>query len=1042
MRIAHIADVHIRSLSRHDEYKEVFESFIEDCRKNSVDHIFIGGDIYHTKTSGISPEYIDFLKWWLDALSSVAEVHLILGNHDGNLVNLSRQDAISPIVSALNNPRINLYKKSGVYEFSPGFTWCVFSLFDEEGWKDVKPAKGKFNIACYHGSVRGSVTETGWDITEGITTDFFKDFDLCLLGDIHKQQFLGYRDSKPWIGYPGTVIQQGYAEDLIHGYLLWEVDSNDWNVKFNTLPNPKPYVTLEWNGSQDDLVKLAQPYPKQTRFRIKSSISIPQSDIKVITDVLKSTHAASEITFKSDVKVEPDTTKVQNIAEKLNLRSQDTVIELLQKFCKEKKFTNVDWKSTEAEVKKYLTAALNGEEITRGSSWSLKHLKWDNLFAYGADNEIDFSNLSGIVGIFGSNRIGKSSIVGTIMYSLFNTTDRGAMKNLQICNVRKQYCSARAIFEHDGKTYITERQTSKFYNKKGAQNATTALNLFRMNNEEAEDLCGEQRADTEKTIKSLIGTSDDFLLTSLSAQGETGAFMLLSSAKRRALLSRFLDLDIFDRMYEVANKDLLVYKSRLKSMPDKDWISLHSEHEALCSSLMLKIQQNTQAINQLQNNLSELRSELSSHRNFKPVTNIEVEEQEKIVNELQRQAESCNNKICDLQSEIADLSTKLDTISPLLDSEDIQVFKDTLASINSLEKTVETLRHIYEKEASKTKQHQKSLNLLSEVPCGNEYPTCKFIKDAHEDRANFLQQQEVEARAKKDLENAVASLRKLDKDAILAKITKREKAKDLANTISLQISRKETEIEKIRSSCEACTQTLAAAIDKLSNLKEALKNEENYEVVNLRTKIEELSRTIKRLDSEKLEAATQHGKALSDLEKSKHEKEQRQALLAEMKTIEMICEAFSKKGLPLIITKTQLPVINAEIAKILNGIVDFTVELENDDETDSTEIYINYGDSRRVIELCSGMEKTIGAIAIRVALINISTLPKSDMFIIDEGFGTLDESGVEACNRMLASLKKYFRIVLVITHVDGIKDMADHIIEITKKEKDSSVVFV
>jgi DNA repair exonuclease SbcCD ATPase subunit len=63
------------------------------------------------------------------------------------------------------------------------------------------------------------------------------------------------------------------------------------------------------------------------------------------------------------------------------------------------------------------------------------------------------------------------------------------------------------------------------------------------------------------------------------------------------------------------------------------------------------------------------------------------------------------------------------------------------------------------------------------------------------------------------------------------------------------------------------------------------------------------------------------------------------------------------------------------------------------------------------------------------------------MFIIDEGFGTLDESGVEACNRMLASLKKYFRIVLVITHVDGIKDMADHIIEITKKEKDSSVVF-
>jgi DNA repair exonuclease SbcCD ATPase subunit len=62
------------------------------------------------------------------------------------------------------------------------------------------------------------------------------------------------------------------------------------------------------------------------------------------------------------------------------------------------------------------------------------------------------------------------------------------------------------------------------------------------------------------------------------------------------------------------------------------------------------------------------------------------------------------------------------------------------------------------------------------------------------------------------------------------------------------------------------------------------------------------------------------------------------------------------------------------------------------------------------------------------------------MLIIDEGFGTMDESGVESCNRLLTSLKKYFRIILVITHVDGIKDMADHMIEISKNEKDSHVV--
>jgi len=194
IRIAHIADVHIRGLSRHTEYKIVFRAFADDVKKNQVEHVFVGGDVFHTKTSGTSPEYIDFMTWWLKTLSETAELHLTLGNHDGNLVNLSRQDAVTPIVEAFNSPKIHLYKKSGAYEFAPGYVWCVFSLFDEEGWKTVKPVPGKVNIACYHGPVRGAKTETDWLIDEGLTVEFFKDYDYCLLGDIHKTQFLGFRE--------------------------------------------------------------------------------------------------------------------------------------------------------------------------------------------------------------------------------------------------------------------------------------------------------------------------------------------------------------------------------------------------------------------------------------------------------------------------------------------------------------------------------------------------------------------------------------------------------------------------------------------------------------------------------------------------------------------------------------------------------------------------------------------------------------------------------------------------------------------------------
>ena len=140
MRIVHIADIHWRGLSRHDEYKESFACFFDKISSLNPDVIYVGGDIVHSKTQGISPELIDSLCWWFTEMSNVAPTHVILGNHDGLVLNKSRQDAISPIIDALKNPNIYLYKDSGVYPTGhDGFEWCVFSCFDEEGWENVEP---------------------------------------------------------------------------------------------------------------------------------------------------------------------------------------------------------------------------------------------------------------------------------------------------------------------------------------------------------------------------------------------------------------------------------------------------------------------------------------------------------------------------------------------------------------------------------------------------------------------------------------------------------------------------------------------------------------------------------------------------------------------------------------------------------------------------------------------------------------------------------------------------------------------------------------
>ena len=45
--------------------------------------------------------------------------------------------------------------------------------------------------------------------------------------------------------------------------------------------------------------------------------------------------------------------------------------------------------------------------IPAAKKWSLRKMNFDNMFGYGADNTIDFSKLSGVVGLFGQNRGGK-----------------------------------------------------------------------------------------------------------------------------------------------------------------------------------------------------------------------------------------------------------------------------------------------------------------------------------------------------------------------------------------------------------------------------------------------------------------------------------------------------------------------------------------------------------------------------------------------------------------------------------------------------------
>lgn len=1051
MRISLIADVHYRGLSRHAELREIFEFFVEDCRRQNVDHIFIAGDLFHSKTMGISPEVVDEIVWWLKLMASVAEVHIILGNHDGNLTNLSRQDAISPIVNALDSPHVHLYKTSGTYEFSPGFTWCNFGVFDPEGWKNVRPKKDCINIACFHGPVAGSCTETGYEVVGDVDTSFFDDYDFVFLGDIHKHQELAYRLTasgvlKPRIAYPGSVAQNSYGESIDHGYLLWDIKStDDFDVEFRSLPNPRPYITLCWTGTIDELVERASEYPDRSRIRVRSDSSLTQKDVSQITSALQKFNP-TEVTYKIDRITTNDVIDTGTLSLiRDDLRNPSVLLSLVKDYYRSSVLSMSDdeWTHIGNLIENYLKTIDQDKDIVRNTTWSMKAIDFDNTFSYGGGNSIDLTQLEGVTGIFGMNRAGKSSIVGTIMYVLFNASDRGPIKNQYIVNVRHDSCRARALISVNGSDYVIERQTSNKSNKKGVQFTSTTLTMQQIDEDGSLiDLKGEQRIDTDRTIRKMIGSADDFVLTSFSTQDDHNRFIKEGSTQRKLILAKFLDIDIFDSMHDIVKKDVNDTKVSLKTIQTADWDSEIEKKNRSISSLQSDVSSIEHDLERKRSDLESLKVQMSSKwGQIVVVSELQVKNQRFKVEQLRTKLSNLSDEIKKIRLDVSLKSEKLMKIDELKKKFDPAEMKKRIDDIRELEHTVKDLTHEHQVLNTELKRQERSVKQLTTVPCGDSFPTCKFIKDTVSDKALIESHKEKTTDTLKRLGVAVQHLSDTNSADLIDKINKFDKIKDVENKLTVEVSASEVALHRCEMTEESTRLLLEKEVRTLESYEESFNSEIHVEMIEARKELTGLQSCIMSLDADKTKLISQIGRTMSDIDSLSSSQKRSIDLQTKLRHYEVISNAFSKKGIPSTIVARQLPVINAEISTILSGIVDFTVELDIEPDSNEMPIYINYGDSRRVIELCSGMEKMISSLAIRIALLNVSSLPKPDFFIIDEGFGTLDAGNIEACDRLLKSLKRYFKHVFVISHVDGIKDAADNILEITKNEKDARLVY-
>jgi len=1065
IKISQISDIHWRGSTRLEEYTKSFERLFELLKEEQPDIILCTGDIFHTKTQNITPEIVDKLVWMFQELMKIAPVRTILGNHDGNLANVARQDVISPIVKALGSaPQLLLYKESGNYT-DPHFdniNWCVFSCFDKEGWSKVSRVENKTNIALFHGSISGCQTDGGYRMTTGEETiSFFDDFDFVLMGDIHKMQFMAERKDvngidKPWIGYPGSLIQQNFGEDVSKGYLTWEIqDKEVWDVTFTEVDNYQPFLTIPW--SKDLLQTIAKVreavkdnFLPGTRYRFSSQTNISEVEQRQLQEFLKVEKKAEEVVFKIDVATNLDNIQTNFIkTQKTSLRNNpEVLLGLYEEYLNNNQAAHPLSLEQRTQAKKIIEDYLakfnssESEDAVRDVNWSIKSMKFDNTFRYGEGNSIDFSKLDGIVGIFAPNRAGKSSVVGTMMYSLFNATDRGPVKTAHVINRNQTACKVVTHLDINGTDYVIERTSQKDEPKKKRkkevddEKTSTSLTITKvLPDGSTMPVTGISRDDSDKELRKLIGTSEDFLLTSFASQGDMDRFIREGATERKSILSRFLDLDIFKKLTEYSKADCSELNIKTKRYSDVQWEQViencNKDIQTLTAGKLVlesRIMEKKVVLDDLKGWL------LTKEKQFDIATIHELEKQisakERIIANLQIQESSTSELIKVKQSELLQVVLTLKGIN----IEDLESSNEKLLELKGSLSELETTFKV----ESNTLDHQeKSVKKLDVVPCGDQFPQCHYIKDSHANKELLVEQKKLVEKLSKEY----SATKEVFEEIVNKKIADGIRE---YRTLTEKKTKLESALAELRSSLSnsKMSQTLTEkeeAKGKLEKLKLALEDSIEQTIDEKKLELKLIQEEIDSCENQRANTLVQLGSSSQKLEQHLKEKEECTLILNDLQIFESVYKAFSKNGIPAMILKSQLPAINSELHKILSSVVDFSIVLETDTSSNVMDVFIEDKTSRRVIETASGMEKMIASLALRVVLTTLTNMPKSNMFILDESFGPLDDVSIHQCLQLMNLLKSYYKIILVITHIAPIKEIADKLIDIRVDESYSYI---
>jgi DNA repair exonuclease SbcCD ATPase subunit/predicted phosphodiesterase len=1036
---AHISDTHIRNLKYHDEYKIVFKKIYDQLHEDQPDYIIHTGDMAHTKTH-LSPEYFEMTSAFLKSLADIAPTYIILGNHDGNLKNEHRQDAVSPVIDALQHPNLFLLKDSGETHIDDKVCLNVLSVFDRDNWTSPSD-KSKINIALYHGAIMGCKVSDGWALENGEDdVNIFKDFDFAMLGDIHRTQYLD-EDQRVW--YAGSTVQQNFGESLKKGYLLWNIrDKDNFTVEKRLFMSPRPFYTVEIN--QDGTLPKIE-VPKNARLRLISNYNLPLVKLRRACDYANLKWNPHSVNFvnKAGYATQP---VVENNGQRINMRDQNTQEKYIKSFLSNKEITEEVLDRVLELNRKYTKQLEGSEDVSRNIVWKLRKMKWNNLFNYGENNEIDFDKLNGLVGIFGKNYSGKSSIIDAALFGLFNVTSKGERKNVHIINQNKQKAKCQLEIGVGDDTYKITRNLEKYEkNLKGVKSkeARTELDFsYYSLGEHYESMNGMSRNQTDKNIEKTFGSFGDFLITSMASQTDAFGFINEGSTKRKEILAKFLDLKMFEAKHKLAKKDSAELKGVLKHLQSMDWKKkLQWSREALLE-IKEEVESQTSLCEKHTNRIEELKEEqkiIQDQLDSVGTDWLDIEELQKTLVNKQKQLSTAIENLSNGKTTLSNHKALKSRLQAYIERFDVESREEQVEKHKGLLKDISIIERHIRSTNMEIQNYQNKIDLLHD----HEYdPNCKFccdnqfVKEAEEAKTLIEKSRESLRAFEHDLEIIIEK-----KDAI--NITYINAELQDYDVKSREIKSNEAKIQKTKAQIETSEAKKALAQKEISEIEEKIahyfQNQEAYEnlgslkrdLVAIKRTIDQKQKDVDRCNKKVLSLMSEEGATRRQIEEAREKIQQIEDAEKEYIAYDLFIQSMHANGVSYQVIKSMLPIINQEISSILNTLVDFEVFFDN--VGDKLEIYIKHPKyDPRPLSMGSGAEKTIASMAIRLALISVTNLPKSELFILDEPATALDQEHMEGFIRLLQMIKSQFKTVLLISHLESLKDIVDMTIDIQK----------